>query len=193
MSTTYIAVSDSTSRLTVSVLPALHPIPGSPFSDVYLHSPFGWLRSDGSLLPSVVFRCSTYARRLLCAEQVASKSSSSCSRSSLFYSMSWCRLHRRRVRRRWPHLPKSGKTTKLLHPGVSVAEVLSAGKEGSRFRFAQRVCFTAYANHRQAFKGLPRGCDKILWLSWWWKAFLQPLYLLNFYWLININIIFSWE
>ena len=26
------------------------------------------------------------------------------------------------------------KTTKLLHAGVSVADVLSAGKEGSRFR-----------------------------------------------------------
>ena len=59
------------------------------------------------------------------------------------------------------------KTTKLLHAGVSVADVLSAGKEGSRrVPCAQRVCFTAYSNHRQAFDCLPRGCDKILWLSW---------------------------
>ena len=32
----------------------------------------------------------------------------------------------------YPEMP--WKTTKLLHPGVSVADVLSAGKEGSRFR-----------------------------------------------------------
>ena len=63
------------------------------------------------------------------------------------------------------YLEMPWKTTKLLHPGVSVADVLSAGKVGQSVPCAQRVCFTAYSNHRQAFSGLPRGCGKIPWLS----------------------------